>query len=60
MLLTFVEFLMSLYCDIIMAQFFDGSFDCDVIMKKSAIRCDLRPLPFVSPLPKCQFASVNC
>ena len=37
-------FFTSFDCDITIAQLFDGPFDCDVIMKKSANRCDVRPL----------------
>ena len=37
-------FLTSFYCDVISALRSDGPFDCDVIMKKSANRCDVGPL----------------
>ena len=37
-------FLTSSYCDVTIAQLFDGPFDCDVIMKKSANMCDVGPL----------------
>ena len=33
-----------IYCDVTIAQLFDGPFDCDVIMKKSANMCDVGPL----------------
>ena len=38
------DFLTSFHCDVIIAQLFDGPFDCDVIMKKSAKRCTFGPL----------------
>ena len=34
-------FLTSFYCDVTIAHLSDGPFDCDVIMKKSANRCDV-------------------
>ena len=37
-------FLTSFYCDITIEQLFDGPFDCDVTIKKSANRCGVRPL----------------
>ena len=37
-------FLMSFYCDVTIAQLFEGSFNCDVIMKKSANKCNGGPL----------------
>ena len=37
-------FLTSFHCDVTIAQLFDGPFDCDVIMKKSANRCTVGPL----------------
>ena len=36
---------MSFYCDVTIAQPFDGPFDFDVIMKKSANRCDVCEQP---------------
>ena len=37
-------FLTSFYCDVTIAPLSDGPFDCDVIMKKFANRCDVGPL----------------
>ena len=39
-----VVFLTSFHCDVTTAQQLDGPFDCDIIMKKSANRCDVGPL----------------
>ena len=41
-----VDFLTSFRCEFTIAQLFDRPFcvDCDVIMKKSANRCDVGPL----------------
>ena len=39
-----VAFLTSFYYDVIIKQPFDGPFDCDVIMEKSANRCDVGSL----------------
>ena len=39
-----MTFLMSFYCDITIVHLFDGPFDCDIIMKKSANRYDVGPL----------------
>ena len=37
-------FLPSFSCDVIITQLFDWPFNCDVIMKKSANKCDVGPL----------------
>ena len=37
-------FLMSFYCNVTTAQLFDGPFECDFIMKKSANKCIVGPL----------------
>ena len=39
-----VDFLTSFYCDITIAQLFDGPFDCDVIKKKFAYKWDVEHL----------------
>ena len=39
-----VLFLTSFYCDVTITHPFDGPFNCDVTMEKSANRCDVGPL----------------
>ena len=39
-----VAFLTSFYCDVTIAPLSEGPFDCDVIMMKSANRCNVGPL----------------
>ena len=46
-------FLTSFYCDVTIAPLSDGPFDYDVIMKKSANRCDVGSLA----IPQLQWAS---
>ena len=57
--LLHMVFLASFHCDVTIAQPFDGPFDCDVIMQKSANRCDVGPLAKGQLGRKPSIASLN-
>ena len=52
-----VAFLTSFYYDVTIMQPSDGPFDCDVIMEKSAKRCDVGPLAIMQFITDAQMIS---